>query len=64
MSDEKTIRILRMALLIAAQYARDNLPVELNEEYIYCIVNGNADPCGERFLNHWLKKAVDIEEEK
>lgn len=24
-----------------------------------CIVD-----CGEKFLNHWLKKAIDIEEEK
>jgi hypothetical protein len=64
MTDEKRIRILQRALWIAAQYARDNLPVELNEEYIYCIVNGKGDPCGEKFLNHWLKKAIDIEEEK
>lgn len=52
MTDEKTIRILRRALWIAAQYAKDNLPAELNEKYIYCIVNGSADPCGEKFLNH------------
>ena len=28
------------------------------------IVDCGADPCGEKFLNHWLKKAIDIEEEK
>lgn len=64
MTDEKKIRILQRALWIAAQYARDNLPAELNEEYVYCIVDGKGDPCGEKFLNHWLKKSIDIEEEK
>ena len=33
---------------------------EKNNTYL---VKGIVD-CGEKFLNHWLKKTIDIEEEK
>ena len=61
MTDEKKIRILQEALKIAGQYARDNLPVDINFEYIDCIVDIESDPSGTRFIEHWLKKAFDNE---
>lgn len=61
MTDEKKIRILQEALKIAGQYARDNLPADINFEYIDCIVDEKSDPSGTRFIEHWLKKAFDNE---
>ena len=56
------------ALLIASQYARNNLPAEIpwdNErasDYITIIVNGtNRDPEGKEFANLWFGLAKQKE---
>ena len=61
MTDEKKIHILQEALKIAGQYARDNLPTDINFEYINCIIDGASDPSGTKFIEHWLEKAINNE---
>lgn len=60
LADKEKIAVLQKALRIAAQYARDNLPSKLPKDmnYVQCIVDGQSDPMGERFLNYWVMKAL------
>lgn len=61
MTDKRKICILKKALEIAGQYARDNPPAEINIEYIDCIVDAKSDPLGIRFVNRWLEEAIGTE---
>lgn len=60
LTDKEKIAVLQEALRIAAQYARDNLPAKMPKDmnYVQCIVDGQSDPIGERFLNYWITKAL------
>ena len=60
LTDEEKIAVLQEALRIAAQYARYNLPAKMPKDmnYVQCIVDGQSDPMGERFLNYWVMKAL------
>lgn len=60
LTDKEKIAVLQEALRIAAKYARENLPAEMPKDinYVQCIVDGQSDPTGERFLNYWIMKAL------
>ena len=65
MTDQELIRQLRIALGIAAMYARENPPAELPadmtlEEQQYLFIGTADDIFGERSIKYWLKQAKEL----
>ena len=49
--------VLIKALYIAGKYARENIPAEINYDYINELVNGENDPQGLKYIIKWLTMA-------
>lgn len=61
---EKENRLLKIMLRIAAKYARDHVPAEIDFNYITCLVDAEKDPKGNKYFRQWLKMALKEMEEK
>ena len=62
MSDKDLIKLLRVALSIAAIQARNNPPGLIpenmsQEDFLWLYANGNEDIFGEKFVTYWIKEA-------
>ena len=65
MDDKQYIKQLRIALSMAAMFARENPPAHIPdnmtiEEFQYLYVGQDDDIFGDRFVAYWLQKAKEL----